>query len=143
MMNAFFKEFTYRHYSSLVREENKISFELSLFDTTYKRYGNKYGYFSEGSLEFKEKGDFIVVVFNGNPTRGFLSCGIFPTILFAGILVSSFFNYENLRMLIIPIFFWTLGFIVSFVFKKISMSFYISGKVNRIKENLRDGQTIS
>jgi len=142
LLDYFYNEIKYQNHSTLKRSGDIIYFTVTPFSSKFLRSRNKFNNYSEAELKISKQDNFLVISFIGFCLNGLYKSLILPSFIFIlGFCVAV--KNGSFGLLIIPIILFPILSGLILLLENISIQFYISNKINRIREKLRDHEPIA
>lgn len=137
----FYEEVKYQNHATIKRKEDSVHFSVTPFTSKFLRNRNKFNSYSQASFTISEKNNLLTISFIGIAKNLIYSSLILPTFFFIMSILAIIYKGAFLTLLL-PIAFIIIMPLLLLFMETIGMQLYLSNKINRIKENLRDNRSL-
>lgn len=146
LLDYFYEEVKFQNHATLKRKEDIISFSVTAFTSKYFRNRNKFNSYSEAEFKISEQNKMLTVSFIGICKNLIYVSFVLPIFIFIFLVCSVIASNSPVLFLLVsiiaPIIFLVIIALLLLFMETISMQLYLTNKINRIKENLSDNQSL-
>ena len=141
LVDYFYEEVKYQNHATLKRKGDSISFSVTPFTSKYFRSQNKFNSYSDAEFKISEENGILTVSFIGIGKNIIYVSLVFPSFFFIlGIYTTIAFGAPF--FLLLALVFLVITSLLLLFLATIGMQLYLTNKINRIRENLRDNQSL-
>lgn len=141
LVDYFYKEVKYQNHATIKRKEDSVHFSVTPFTSKFLRGRNKFNSYSEATFTITEKDNFLTVSFSGVCKNIIYISLVLPIFFLIGAIYATISKGAFL-MLLFPVIFFILISLLLLFMETIGMQLYLTNKINRIRENLRDNKSL-
>lgn len=142
LVDYFYEEVKYQNHATIKRNDDSIHFSVTPFTQKILRSRNKFNSYSEASFTISEKNNILTVSFIGVCKNLIYSSLILPTLFFIMCIPFTLIYDGSFSILLFPIVFFVIISLLLLFKETIGMQLYLTNKINRIRENLRDNHSL-
>jgi hypothetical protein len=141
LVDYFYEEVKFQNHSTLKRKGDTISFSVTPFTSKYLRSRNKFNSYSDAEFKILEENGILTVSFVGVCKNIIYVSLVIPSIFFVVGIYAAIAIYNPIFLLLASVFLVIISLLLLFL-ETIGIQLYLTNKINRIRENLRDNQSL-
>lgn len=141
LVDYFYTEVKYQNHATLKRKDDIIHFSVTPFTQKFLRSRNKFNSYSEASFIITEKNNILTVSFIGVCKNLIYFSLVLPSFLFIMGIYTAIVWHSPFFLLLAPVFLIIISLFLLFR-ETIGIQLYLTNKINRIRENIRDNHSL-